>query len=116
MPIKLNGTTIFDESNTSHYSFPNYSAGTAYTTGTTITVPSNGWFVFVQDTGNYSVAEISIWGPNDTVMSNDTRLAHFYYRNHNDSNTAMIPVPKDYKVLFTTSYGYELTFYPCFTS
>lgn len=96
----------------SHFTMPNYSAGVAYNTNTWIAAPSDGWFLFRQDTGNYSAAGITICAPGDT----STPLANFYYRNFNDSNTAMIPVPKDYNAYFTTSYGYALTFYPCFTN
>lgn len=116
MPIKLNGETIFNEnnfvakSNATHYAMPNYSAGQTYEKGIDITVPSDGLFIFVQDTGNYATASYTIYDPQGN------QVAYAFFRNHNDSNTAVVPVPKDYKIKFEATYNCTITFYPYFTS
>lgn len=118
MPIKLNGTTIFNESdfikatNASHFGMPNYSGGTDYTSsiGSTITVTNDGWFFFSQNTGNYAAATVTIYD------SNDNTLASLFYRLYNDNNNAVFPVPKGYKVNCASTYGGALLFFPCFTN
>lgn len=100
-----------DSSTISHYAMPNYSSGTDYTSalGSTITVPSDGWFFFSQNTGNYAAASVTIYD------GADNPLTSLSYRLYNDNNAAIFPMPKGYKVNCTATYGGSLQFFPCFT-
>lgn len=102
---------FIDNAGASHYAMPDFTSGVSYTKGTKITVPSDGLFIFHQDSGNYATASVTIYDTDGT-----TQLASWTYRNYNDDNTAIVPIPKGLQVQFDASYNYTLYFYPFFTN